>query len=165
MRVCSTIVVMLAALSLFGCAAKQEAKAPETNPWAEYKGTWAPGGSQTIDEEPKPAKVAKKSEESKPEKAEKPEKADKPAKAEKADKPEPKPVKVAAAESKPAKIADPKPTAKGGGDLKPDDARSMYGVEVSQKAEEPAEETAAPAKTPKKRGGKKGGKKGAHAKR
>jgi hypothetical protein len=186
MRVCSNIVVLLGALmlfTLFGCAgAKHDAKAPETNPWSDYKGTWAPGGSQTVEEEPKPAKVAdakpSKSDDSKPAKADKADakadKADKPAKADKA---EAKTVKVAAAESKPAKIADPKPSSAGDSkpvktEMKPDanDARAMYGVTIepkSDKSDEPAEDTAAPVKTTKKRGGKKAGAKkpGARAKR
>ena len=42
MRLPSVIVGLLASLVLFGCSGpKSEAKAPETNPWADYKGTYA----------------------------------------------------------------------------------------------------------------------------
>jgi hypothetical protein len=41
-----SIVVTLFASSLFACggASQTEAKGPETNPWADYKGTYATAG-------------------------------------------------------------------------------------------------------------------------
>jgi hypothetical protein len=50
-----SIVVTLLASSLFACggASQTEAKGPETNPWADYKGTYATAGEAHA----KPAKT------------------------------------------------------------------------------------------------------------
>lgn len=46
MGVRSIIVTLLASSVLFACggASQTEAKGPEANPWADYKGTYATGG-------------------------------------------------------------------------------------------------------------------------
>lgn len=58
MGVRSTVVIVLASLCLFACGSAKnggEAKGPETNPWADYKGTYATAGTPST----KAAKVAK----------------------------------------------------------------------------------------------------------
>jgi hypothetical protein len=49
MRLLSITVGLLASLIVVGCGGghKEAAKAPETNPWADYKGTYAAGGAET----------------------------------------------------------------------------------------------------------------------
>ena len=48
MGVRSNVVIVLASLCLFACGSAKnggEAKGPETNPWADYKGTYATAGT------------------------------------------------------------------------------------------------------------------------
>jgi hypothetical protein len=63
MRLLSIIVGLLASLIVVGCGGghKEAAKAPETNPWADYKGTYGAGGSEASTApvvEAKPASTA-----------------------------------------------------------------------------------------------------------
>ena len=58
MGVRSNVVIVLASLCLFACGTAKnggEAKGPETNPWADYKGTYATAGTPAT----KSARVAK----------------------------------------------------------------------------------------------------------
>jgi hypothetical protein len=144
---------VLAAVVLLTCAAcggaKRQAAAPETNPWADYKGTYAPGGAAEApvsaaevksatkddkdDKDDKPAKTA----DAKPRKGSKPGKTAKPSKA--------------TAEPAPAPAPAPKAAAA-------NDATAMYDIPTEPKADAPAADTP-PKKTPKKRAGRKGAKK------
>lgn len=48
MGVHSNVVIVLASLCLFACGSAKnggEAKGPETNPWSDYKGTYATAGT------------------------------------------------------------------------------------------------------------------------
>jgi hypothetical protein len=131
------VVALLASLALLACKGPQkEAQAPEANPWADYKGTYAPGGPQ--DEAPaetKPKSIAK---------AEEP-----PAAA------APKPTKKSAS-AKPGKrgAAAPSATVAAAEPESGSDAKSMYGVE-SGAAADPDTPAPPPKKTAKKRGGAK----------
>ena len=142
----SYIVGLLASLALFGCSgAKHEVKAPETNPWADYKGTFAAGGSgaeSTAEATPASTAEAKAASSAKPKNAA-----------------EAKPKSTA--EAKPTSVAAPKP------DGTATDARAMYGVASDTNADEAAPQPTTK-KTPKKRGaiaGKKAGAKKAPATR
>lgn len=58
MGVRSNVVIVLASLCLLACGSAKsggEAKGPETNPWADYKGTYATAGTPAT----KSARVAK----------------------------------------------------------------------------------------------------------
>lgn len=58
MGVRSNVVIVLASLCLFACGSAKnggEAKGPETNPWADYKGTYATAGTPST----KSARIAK----------------------------------------------------------------------------------------------------------
>jgi len=60
MGVRSNVVIVLASLCLFACGSTKsggEAKGPESNPWADYKGTYATAGTPSTSS--KPSKVAK----------------------------------------------------------------------------------------------------------
>jgi hypothetical protein len=136
MRFGSNIVVaLLASLALLACKGpRKEAQAPETNPWADYNGTYAPGGPQ--DEAPaeaKPKSIAQ---------------ADEPPAAAAASKPTKK-----SASAKPGKrgAAAPPATVAAAEPDSGSDARSMYGVE-SGAAAEPEAPAPPPKKTTKKRG-------------
>lgn len=98
MGVRSNVVIVLASLCLFACGsggAKNggEAKGPETNPWADYKGTYATAGTPST----KPARDTRVA------------KTDEPASA-----PAEEPVAVEEAPA-PAVTAAPAKKAKGGG--------------------------------------------------
>jgi hypothetical protein len=93
MGIRSNVVIVLASLCLFACggsAKNGEAKGPESNPWADYKGTYATAAAPST----KSAKVAK------------------------ADEPAPAPAEEPAAVEEtpaPAPVAAPAKKAKGGG--------------------------------------------------
>jgi hypothetical protein len=146
MRQCACLVALVASLFLFGCsgARQQGAKAPETDPWADYKGTYATGVPSTA--EIKQAEAKEKGAGTTTTTG-----ADTKADA----KADTKPAKTAdtkpAKEAKPAKTAEPKTA-----ELKPDtsanDARAMYGVGGGETTDEPAAEAApAPKKVAKKK--------------
>jgi hypothetical protein len=147
------ILALVTSLAMFGCAGtKQDAKAVETNPWADFKGTYAPGAPATVETKPSTtaAKSSSSSAESKTASAE-----PKPSKTSKAVKPT-----TSAAESRPA-TAEPKAIAevKTSAELKPvlaaSDPRSLYGVDATASAAKPDDddgEVAPVAKAPKKRG-------------
>lgn len=68
MGIRSNVVIVLASLSLFACGSAKnggEAKGPETNPWADYKGTYATAGAPSTST--KSAKLAKAEEPTKTE--------------------------------------------------------------------------------------------------
>jgi hypothetical protein len=95
MGIRSNVVIVLASLCLFACGSAKnggEAKGPESNPWADYKGTYATAGTPSTSA--RSSKVAK---------------AEEPA-------PAPAPEETAVAEE-PAPAAAPPPAkkAKGGG--------------------------------------------------
>ena len=162
------IFAVVASLAMFGCAGtKHEAKAVETNPWADFKGTYAPGAPATV--ETKPVAAAAKSSsssnsssssaESKTASAE-----TKPSKTGKAVKPT-----TSAAESKPA-TAEPKAipeapkaevkTAVVKPVLAASDPRSLYGVDATASAkpdDDDAELVPVPKATKKRGAGKKAG--------
>jgi hypothetical protein len=59
MGIRSNVVIVLASLTLFACGSGKnggEAKGPETNPWADYKGTFATSAGES-GSRAKPAKV------------------------------------------------------------------------------------------------------------
>jgi hypothetical protein len=61
MGIRSNVVIVLASLCLFACGSAKsggEAKGPESNPWADYKGTYATAGASSTPS-PKSSKVAK----------------------------------------------------------------------------------------------------------
>lgn len=60
MRFGTNVVVLLASIGLLACRGSQrDAQAPEVNPWADYKGTYAPGGAQDqAPSETKPKSIA-----------------------------------------------------------------------------------------------------------
>ncbi len=137
MRIWSYIAALAGALALFGCSGgAKPAQAPESNPWADYKGTFASGGSQATDADAKtPAPESKSAAtESKTAKGDaKPKKGD----------------------AKPKKSADAKPRA----ELKPEatatDAKAMYGTPTETKPDDSAADPAAK-KTTKRAAGKPG---------
>lgn len=151
MRLFSYIVALLTALALMGCGAhqKKEAAAPESDPWKDYKGTFASG-------------VPTKEELKKADEAENPKKAEAPKKSDKPEKTDGKAFVASNKKTPESKAAESKPA-----EMKPvpvNDARSMYnetGGDTAAAAEAIGEE-AAPA--PKK-GGKKAGKKGGGGKK
>ena len=140
----SYIVGLLATLALAGCGAAKPAQAPESNPWADYKGTYAPGGTG---EAPTAPEAKATPADSKPEAKSAPESKTASAR-------EPKPKKGA----KPKKLAEATPEAEpkreSKSEMKPDDAKSMYGVTSEAKADdahEPAKKaTKKHAATPKR---------------
>lgn len=150
MRACSILFTLITALALFGCSGKKlEAKAPEKDPWADYKGTYASGS---------PAPDAKSG-------GDKTEKTASTKSADTADA-DAKPTKKGSKPKKGAAPSEPKTAAADSSAPSADpDARSMYN-ETSGKPEDTSTD-AAPKKVAKKRagGGKKaGGKKAAKPK-
>lgn len=153
----NVVVALLASLGLLACGgARRDAQAPEANPWADYKGTYAPGGAQ--DEAPsetKPKSIAVAPAPPVEEEAPAKPTRGKPKKGAAA-----KPGKTTAASTESATAA-PTPAA-----ANPDDVKSMYGAEGSAPAAADDAAAAPAKKAPKKRAaGKKGGaKKAAPAK-
>ncbi|MBX3188883.1 MAG: hypothetical protein KF819_17825 [Labilithrix sp.] len=145
MRQCAYLVALVASLFLFGCSGMKgpAAKAPETDPWADYKGTFASGVPSSAELRRANAAEAK----------------EKGASTTTTTSAETKP-----ADSKPTKkTAEAKP-AKPSADAKPEsasDARSMY----ADSAGDDAEPEPAPARAPKKAGKKKGAPKKAGGKK
>lgn len=151
---------LLASLALFACGSKQEAKAPDANPWADYKGTYAAGVPDVVDAAPD---------------AKKPKSSDRTGESKSADSKstdsatttsaEPKPKggakkpATSAADSRPAS-AEPKPKASASkASADGDDAKSMYGIESTADASaDPRAADPKPKTAPKKRpAGKKAG--------
>ena len=144
MKRSSGLLALLASLAIVACSAcggtRTPAAAPESDPWAGYKGTYAPGGSgpeaTASSADSKPTTTTTTAADSKSSRAE----------AKTASAPEPKPK----AASKAAPSA-------------PNDAKAMYGIASDTKTDEltpDATETKAPAKkTMKKRAGAIAGKK------
>ena len=134
MRRSSVLVALLVSLALYGCGGAKGAgaKAPEKDPWSDYKGTFAtgvPSDTESKASKPQEAKPAAKTADAKP--------AAKAADAKPAAKTaDAKPVKVA--EAKPSKTAEPATsattTAATGGTG--EDARAMYGVPSTPKSSE-----------------------------
>lgn len=129
------VAALIASLALFGCSgASKPAQAPESNPWADYKGTYAAGGAgdaptaAPVKAESKPTPEAPES---------------------KATAPEPKPKKG----EKPKKVAKGEPKSEPKAEMKPDaatDAKAMYGLPSTEAKADDAAPGPAPKKTTKK---------------
>ena len=148
MKRSSGLLALLASLAVIACSAcggaRTPANAPESDPWAGYKGTYAPGGSQT----PEPT-----ASDTKPDA-----KPDTRSVAAADTKTDSKPSRTT--ESKTASAAEPKP--KAAPKAAPNDAKAMYGIASDSKPEEltPDAAPAPAAKKPmKKRAGAIAGKK------
>ena len=137
MKRSSGLLALLASLAIVTCSAcggsRTPAAAPETDLWAGYKGTYAPGGpgpDATVETKPDAKRAAEAKSDAKPSRA----------------------------ESKTASAAEPKPKATP--KSAPNDAKAMYGVESDGKTDDLTPDSAPVAKKPmKKRAGAIAGKK------
>lgn len=138
MRRWASLVAVAASLFLFGCSGMgpQAAKAPEKDPWADYKGTFASGV-------PSAAELRQAEAKEKAASASATATTSSDAKAEKAD------AKPKSASAKPSKSAESKPVK---AELAPEgnDARAVYGDTPTEDA---IAEAAAPKKVSKKKRG------------